>query len=742
MRRWTHTLKASCAALVLAALTPAAEAAEAPAKTDADSKEMLLQADSAEYNSNTHIVSALGRVEIDYDGRILLADKLSYDQDRDVVSADGHVSLLDKDGNVAFARHVVLTDKMREGALSGFGALLGKNGRLVAASAKRSNGGKTTEARHVVYTPCKLCNKPGERTPVWQIKAFRVVHDMDKHRFQFQDATLAVFGVPVFYTPYLTEPDPSVNHASGFLVPDIGSSSSNGYFVGLPYYWSLSRSRDATLEPIITTRGGEVMLGEYRQRWDHGGMWLQGSLAQNPNGGLNGDRGQVYSHLFGSGRAQLSDTWQFGYDAQLTSNDTYLKRYDISQLDRLVNDLFLAGEQGRSRLSVASYYFQGLRATDNNRSFPVALPLVNYSYIPLQKWGGGRFRLDFDGVALTRDTGADVQRLTTEMSWRMPLVTPGGQLWTFQIDARGDAFHTDNPVDPAKGHYVTRGVPYAALDWRWPFIAAGASGKSIILEPIAQLVVQPYGGNPANLPNEDSLNFEIDDNNLFSFDQIPGSDLVDSGPRVNVGLRAESRFDSGYVEALVGQTFRMKSDPIFAADTGLSGTSSDIVGRFSVKFPPYIDLTNRMDVDEQTGKIRRDEVYLTGTYGRSSTRISYVQLASTQGLPAYGQQISDQGLPAREELNAQMDINFYKNWQAFAAIRRDLRAEQTLDNEFGLGYEDDCFGIALGYHRKYTTDRDLKPSTSLVWRVKFKTNEAPTEPFSLFPENVFSYGHP
>jgi len=724
MKRGPHSLLASCAALALLAFAPAAAAWKAD-----PSKDMLLQADSAEYDSNAHVVSAAGHVEIDYDGRILLADKVTYNQDQDIVTADGHVSLMDKQGNVAFAEHVTLTDKMRDGALTGFGALLGKNGRMVAASARRSEG-RTTTAQHVAYTPCKICNKPGRRTPVWQIKAFRVVHDQERHRIKFEDATLDMFGVPVFYTPYLSEPDPTVKRASGLLVPDVGSSSSNGYFIGLPYYWAMSDSRDATIEPIFTTRGGEVAIGEYRQRWNHGGMWLQGSIAQNPNGGLSGEQSQVYSHLFGSGRAEIADSWQFGYDAQLTSNDTYLKRYDISQLDRLVNDLFVAGERGLSRFSVSGYFFQGLRATDDNRSFPVALPLVEYTYVPLDKWAGGRFRLDVSGVALSRDMGANDQRLTTEMRWRMPLVMPSGQLWTFQLDARGDVYHTDSPVLPADGHYVTRGVPYAALDWRWPFIAPGADGKSIILEPIAQIVAQPYGGNPANLPNEDSLNLELDDNNIFSFDQVPGYDLVNSGPRANVGLRAESRFESGYVEALLGQTFRLKTDPIYAADTGLSGTSSDVVGRFSIKFPPYVDLTNRVDYDEQTGKVRRNEIYLTGTYGRSSTRISYVQLASTLGLPA------------REELNAQVDVNFYQNWQAFAAIRRDLIAAQTLDNEFGLGYEDDCFGIAVGYHRKYTTDRDLPPSTSIILRVKLKTTETEIAPFSLFPEDVFSYGRP
>ncbi len=694
-------------------------------------KDMLLQADQAVYDTKAKLVSAEGHVEIDYGGRILFADKVTYDQNTAVVTADGHVSLLDTGGSLAFANHVVLTDKLRDGALSGFGALLGNHGRMVASSAERKEG-RYTIAHNVAYTPCRICNQPGQRTPVWQIKAARVVHDEVKHRIKFTDAKVAVFGVPVFYSPILTEPDPTVHHATGFLLPDGGSSSANGYFVSLPYYWSLSPSRDATLEAMFTSKGGQVGIGEYRERWNQGGMWLQGSMAHNPNGGIGQDATQYYSHLFGSGRAQLTDRWKFGYDAQLTSNDTYLKRYDISQLDRLVSDLFFVGEDGQSRFAVTGYFFQGLRASDDNRSFPVPLPLIEYTYIPAQKWAGGRFRLDVNSVSLFRQTGTNDQRMTAEASWRLPLVTQLGQLWTFQIDTRGDLYHTDSLLS-ADNHYKFRGLPYVALDWRWPFIADRGNGHSIILEPVVQFVGQPYGGNLSGVPNEDSLNIEIDDNILLSFDQVPGYDLVVSGPRANFGLRAETRFESGYAEALIGQTYRLQEDPKLAAipGAGFTGRHSDLVGRFSLKFLPYIDLTNRIDIDEQNGNVYRDETYVTATLGRSSARISYVQLSPTLGIPG------------REEVNAQMDINFYRNWQGFAAIRRDLKAGQTLNNEFGLGYEDECLGISVSYRRRYTADRDLPPSTVFpFFRFKLKTTDEPIRASSLFPEDVFSYGHP
>ena len=121
---------------------------------------------------------------------------------------------------------------------------------------------------------------------------------------------------------------------------------------------------------------------------------------------------------------------------------------------------------------------------------------------------------------------------------------------------------------------------------------ARSPGHSYILQPIAQFIAQPYGGNPTGLRIEDCQAFEFDDNNVFSFNQVPGYDLIESGPRANVGAMAEALFPGGKVEAQVGQTYRLKPDPLFAAFSGNSGTSSDLVGSFSVKFP-HLDITDR-----------------------------------------------------------------------------------------------------------------------------------------------------
>jgi LPS-assembly protein len=735
-RRLLHAALATAALIYPVQSSHAQPAASRPAAAARPDSQILLQADQIVYDGDGQTVAAVGHVEITDQGRILIADNVTYDQKTDQVTANGHVSITDALGNVAFADHVLLTDHMRDGALNGFGALIGKNGRLAAASAQRV-GDRFLIANKSVYSPCQICNQPGKRTPLWQVKSERVVYDQQRRRIHFSDATVEVLGVPVLYTPALTEPDPTVRYATGILAPDVGTSSTIGNFVRVPVYIALSDSNDLTLAPQLSSRGGGLVAGEYRQRWDNSGLWLQGTIAYNPYGGLNGPArvSQEYDSLFGSGRFMLDDTWRTGFDTQLTNNDAYMRYYDISYLDRLVNDLFVEDDFGRSRFALTGYYFQGLRATDQQKTIPYALPQLEFSYIPVTNWLGGQFRFDLNSVALGRSEGPDSDRVTGELNWRLPMILPAGQLWTLVADARGDFYHVQNndlvdfPTIPTTAKDFERGIPYLALDWRWPFVSQGSPGHSYILEPLGQLVAQPYGGNPTGLPNEDATSFELDDNNIFSFDQLSGYDLVETGPRANVGFIADALYPGGEVQGLLGQTFRLKPDPVFNALTDKRGTQSDVVGRLTVKFP-HLDFTDRMDFNRGNGSVRRHEFYITGSYNRSSLQISYLQLPADTSL----------NLPAREQVNAQADVNLFQNWQAFAAVERDLYAGQMLDTEYGIGYEDECLAISLAYRRKYTFDTALgvPPSTSIVLRFTLKTGDQPVEPFSLFPRDVFN----
>ena len=706
--------------------------------------QLLLRADQVDYNLNTSVSVAEGHVEIDYNGRILQTDRLIYDKNKDTVTAVGHVVMMAPNGDVLFAERAQLRDQMKNGAIESFAALIGPNGRLVGSGATRV-GGVRTVATHAAYTPCKICNKPGERTPEWQVQAARVVYDEVHHRIYYRDAVLKLEGVPVFYTPFFAHADPTVRHESGFLTPDIGNKQTLGTFVRIPYYFAFNDSQDATIDAMASTFGGEQLIAEYRQRWETGGMWLQASVADDPHAGATENLNQVYASLFGSGDIPLSSIWHVGYTAQLTSYASYLQRYSISNLDRLNNDLFIEAESGRSRFAITGWFFQGLRTTDDNNLFPVVLPLIEYNYVPQRDVLGGDFRFDVNTIAISRRVGEDDQRLTGNVRWRLPFIFDDGQLVTIQTDLRGDVYHTSDvnalgDTGLADSQFIARGAPYAALDWRWPFVSPGIWGMTgFVVEPIAQAIWAPYGDNPAAIPNETGYTilptgsrlsyFQLDTTNIFDLDRFSYHDLVESGPNANIGVRSQALFPAGSVDFTLGQAYRLKPDPIFAPDSGYDGKASDIVSSIVVNFPPNISLSDRIDVDSSDGSLARNEASVNAVYGRSSLQVSYLKLPAEE---------VTLGLGAREEVKAQLLVGLWGNWLAFAAGQRDLEANQMISDEFGIGYDDECLGFSVSYERNFTQFRELPPSTAVIFRFTLKTTEVPVQRTGIFPQYLYS----
>ena len=93
----------------------------------------------------------------------------------------------------------------------------------------------------------------------------------------FENARLEFFGVPLAYIPYFSAPDPTVKRKTGVLVPSFSSSTIFGVGVAVPYYWALAPNYDFTFTPMITTRQGPLLQGEWRQRLVNGSYFVRAS---------------------------------------------------------------------------------------------------------------------------------------------------------------------------------------------------------------------------------------------------------------------------------------------------------------------------------------------------------------------------------------------------------------------------------------------------------------------------------
>ena len=705
-----RALVAAVALLAAALPSPAQEGFQA-----LSDEPVLLTADEVVYDRTTDTVTAQGNVELSQDGRILIADRITYTVREGVVTASGNVSLLDNRGDVLFAEYMELDSRLATGFVSNVRGLLSDDSRLAATGARRFADGRTVMER-AVYSPCEVCRDGG--APTWQIKAVKVIHDRDAQTISYRDATFEAFGIPIAYTPYFRHSDPTVKRKSGFLPPSFGSDSELGQRIQVPYYIALAPNRDATFAPISTSEEGVVLAGEYRELAPAGRYTLAGSVThvdeRDDMNQLTGDDAVRY-HVVGDARFRLDENWQLGADVYRASDDTYLSRYDFDDRDTLTTDVFLHGERGRSRADIAAYAFQGLRPDDDSGTTPLVLPLADYAYVS-EPWDDfGRFELTGNLAAITRSQSTDSRRLSLGAAWIRPSYGAWGQVVTLTASMRGDAFWFEDQPDPANpggvenDGTIARVLPLGAVEVRYPLIADTGPIQTII-EPIVQGVVSPNGGNDEEIPNEDSLTLEFDDTNLFRLQRYPGYDRIETGPRINYGLRiAGYAPGGGFGSLLVGQVHRFTDDDTFAPQTGLDGNTSDYVTVLKLAPAEWLDLTNRMRIGRTDFDVRSHEVYLRAGPRRFRVDLTYVNLT---------REFTADQLEAREEVVAAARVGITRNIAVTAETRHDLTEDGgQLESGLGLEYADECVILLLEFERDLTRDRDVEPSTSFGFRI-------------------------
>ena len=558
---------------------------------------VLLSADNISYDRHPGVVTASGNVELVSGERILRADTVSYDGSTDSVSARGGVAILEPTGEVLFAEYAELSDQLRNGFVSEIRTLMTDDSRLAANSANRSNGNRTDMSK-AVFSACRSCPDHPDRPPLWQIKAFRVTHNQSARRIDYRDAFLEVYGIPVAYTPFFSHPDPTVKRKSGFLVPTYGSSSDLGATLQAPYYFNIAPHRDATFSPLFTSKEGIVLAGEYRERTLTGQLAFDGSVTRvderDANSAKTGDK-EIRGYIKAIGDFEINNTWRWGYTAERTSDDTYLRRYDFSSADTLTSNIFLEGFRGRNYASVNAYAFQGLREEDEPGETPLILPELNYNFISLPGSVGQRWGIDANALILSRSGSTDSRRLSVATNWQVPYTASSGQLYTLTATLRGDLYHVNEVTDPANpGNSIDgfkgRILPRLAVDWRYPF-ARTQGNISQVIEPIVAVIAAPYGGNPVEIPDEDSQSFEFDDTNLFSANRFSGLDRWEGGNRVNYGLKFGAYgLGGGNSSALVGQSIRWKETTPLPTKRG-SRISAPTMWDGSISLPPDFSTT-------------------------------------------------------------------------------------------------------------------------------------------------------
>ena len=736
-----YYLLANCAAPMLLAgvahaqdlnerAAPPPTSAEAPAPAGED--QVQFSAATLEYDTDADVVTATGEVRMARGGERLRANKVVWERKTGKVVASGDIAVTNANGDVAYGDTIELTDTLRDGMVDNMLVVLRRGGRIAADRGTRAEDGTATLFQ-AAYTPCAVVGSTGcPKEPSWKITAIRVVYRPERNRIYYDRAKFRLFGLPGVPLPSFSHSFDGAND-SGLLQPSIGLKRSTGLELAFPYYFALGDNRGLTVTPHLFTEVLPMLEANYRSLSDRGAFSVTGyaTVSRRSDDLASGvlDTTQAFrGYLDGVGRFQFTPEWSLSGSLRLTTDRTFLRRYDISNDDRLRTTLALERIDADSYFSLAGWAVQTLRIDGRQGMQPVALPEFDYRRVFRNALLGGNVRVQANTLALSRSEGQDTQRAFASIRWDLRRLTRWGQQVTLTAYGRVDGYHTDGilasttPLYTGLEGFRARGIGALAADVQWPFVGELFGGTQR-LTPRLQLVASPPTAN-LDIPNEDARAVDLEDSNLFALNRFSGYDRWEDSSRVTYGAEWALTLPGVTVDTVVGQSYRLDDRPsILPPGTGLSDRYSDIVGRTEVRYDDFVSLTHRYRLDKGDLSIRRNEI--DATVGSRSTYLLAGYLRLDRNITAL------EDLRDREEVRLAGRVQITRFWSAFASTVIDLtdREEDPLSladgfdplrHRVGVQYQDDCLTLGLTFKRDYQGVGDARAGNSYLLTLAFK----------------------
>ncbi|MBI5788331.1 MAG: LPS-assembly protein LptD [Candidatus Schekmanbacteria bacterium] len=405
----------------------------------------IIHAKILDYQKVRNVIIGEGYVDIYYGTMRLQADRVELNTETKQVTAQGN-AILDEGTNRLTGERMDLNIETKIGTIYR-GAGYVEAGYYFSGDIIERIGSDEYLITNGTYTSCE------PPAPGWQFKAKKCRIHVENYAY-LTDFTMNIKDVPVLYFPYGVFPI-KTKRSSGFLIPRLGYSNTDGFMFKEKYFWAINDWSDMTFGIDYNgKRGvGENFEGRY-------------ALTGRDNGQIN-----MY-HI--RDQITLQERWQVqgNTNQQMPGGVSGIFRLDTfsdRQFDRqLADDLAVRNRQEQEsyfsftknwdsyNLNLWGNYAQDLYQTQ--KTIQQRMPELNFNSIP-QRLGESPFFVEWETAmaALETRTGHEITQRTQRANFHPRLSLPWTirEGWVFTPSAgRWDTWYSDTP----QGDSVTRNL--------------------------------------------------------------------------------------------------------------------------------------------------------------------------------------------------------------------------------------------------------------------------------------------
>ncbi len=631
---------------------------------------------------------------------IYIVDTFIFETDKDLLKVE---NLLSKDKN----RNIIETElayiNTKSGKLFGKDVNMNFNNssfnkdnepRLKAISITKDED--ITELTKGVFTTCKK----RDGCPPWEISAEKISHNKKKKIINYENALLKVYDIPVMYFPKFFHPDPTVKRQSGFLIPTIKNSTNSSNFLNTPYFFAIAENKDATFSPRFYAEDKIMIQTEYRQA-NKDSYHITDFSYFNEKG--NNSKNHIFYEYDKTFDGKIFRSNQVNLKFQQTNNDTYLRSDKIDNdltddYNILENSIGLDLYSNDLSISFNANVYEDLNKTKNDR-YEYILPRIDLvkNINNLTNLNGN---LILKSKALVRNYNTNIYERTNTndlLFKSFPKISTSGFYNNHEFLIKNS--NTKNKNSSYKNKENINLSSIFQFNSSLPLIKENENYQKILKPKLSLKLAQSHTKDSRDSDSK------IDLNNIYSLNRLTDN-TTEGGISITYGSDY-SIFDNS------------KSAEIF---------NFKIANNF--RFEENDDLSNSHQMGEKTSNIFSEIVFnpndfFTSKYNsslRNNLReVSYENLTTEFKMNNFVTTFD-----YLNENNTSSKISYLTNETTYSLDKSNSLTFSTRENKttdlteyynFMYQYKNDCLAASVEYNKDYYSDRELKPSESIFFKL-------------------------
>ena len=652
---------------------------------------------------------------IDIDGNVIETTTFQYDIENNLFSSIGKIKITDINKNKYFFKEIHIDTKKKEMIGSDISVVLDqenfgvskKNDPRFVANDIYMTKNKITLSKGV-FT---VCQKRDDKCPPWSLKAKKIIYDKAKKNIYYENATLKIYDIPIFYFPRFFHPDPTVKRRSGFLFPYFTSSTSVGAGFAIPYYWTINNDKDLTFTPKYYANENALFLNEYRQAFRDGFLTLDTSYTagyRNTSATkTTGSRNHIFANLdFNLNRDESYES-NLSFKVQRTSNDTYFRNHSINTIlvdsedTNLENEIKYNFSKNDMFLNIAGSVYEDLRVTTSSR-YEYIVPNIMFGKTFFTERFGS---FDFQSNALHNNyqTNKYKTSLTNDVIWRPSShITKKGFVNSLEGMLRNTNYKARKTNEFKDTGTVNEIQGVLAYKSSLPMKKDGINYYNIFSP---NFMVRYAPGHMKNLRGKDII---LNYTNLYSLNK---TSEIEEGLSAILGLDFKvNQKGTGEVEReklslSLGQVFNHEENNDMPSKSSLDQKMSDVVGEINYNFSEIGKIDYKFSVDHNFNDLNYNEISTELGIGKVKFNLDYLEENNHVGTEHY----ASSGISI--DFNDQNKLSF--------STKKNFKTESTELYNLSYQYAIDCLTAGLVYRREFYQDSDLEPNDTLMFTITF-----------------------